>query len=271
MPEKTAGEKGELTREITEEARGVPCSATYQNRFWSLRNAFRLIGYNSGVDYRYVDQKDATKALFAEVAAELMAGIEGGRCRARFDPNAGLLSCDGHLPILFRIVRRWPSTTGSPMFSITRRARNPCVVILAIRLDQANEEIAYYFPFHSDEMKARPNIRFSESTQARMDSFRFSTITAVIEQFLCGNKLSSRIRCASPAKPRRPKGPQAKERTKEKAGAGGADGSEIEEGSDQLAIVSFEIAVEPGYLDELGNRFGHEVLPERLARSSNDH
>ena len=183
MPEKTAGEKGELTREITEEARGVPCSATYQNRFWSLRNAFRLIGYNSGVDYRYVDQKDATKALFAEVAAELMAGIEGGRCRARFDPNAGLLSCDGHLPILFRIVRRWPSTTGSPMFSITRRARNPCVVILAIRLDQANEEIAYYFPFHSDEMKARPNIRFSESTQARIgflslqhDNGRYRTI-----------------------------------------------------------------------------------------------
>jgi len=153
-----------------------------------------------------------------------MAGIEGGRCRARFDPNAGLLRCDGHLPILFRIVRRWPRTTGSPMFSITRRAGNPCVVIFAIRLDQANEEIADYFLFHSDEMKARPNIRFSESTQARMDSFRFSTITAVIEQFLCANKPvipnPTKTRCASPAKPRRPKGPQAKERTKEKAGGG---------------------------------------------------
>jgi len=39
VPEKTTGEKGELTGEIIEEARGVPCSATYQNRFGSLRNA----------------------------------------------------------------------------------------------------------------------------------------------------------------------------------------------------------------------------------------
>ena len=62
-------------------------------------------------------------------------------------------------------------------------------MILAVRLDDANEKIADYFLFHSDELKG-PNLRFSHSTQARMNAFRFPTLTALIEQLFARTETS---------------------------------------------------------------------------------
>jgi hypothetical protein len=87
----TLMKKGKLSPQIINETVGLPCTAILMQRFGSLREAYRLIGYTSPRDCEYIESRKGWAAVAARLANELAV---------KFQEHGGQTSIDGdHLTV----------------------------------------------------------------------------------------------------------------------------------------------------------------------------
>jgi DNA invertase Pin-like site-specific DNA recombinase len=133
--------KGSLNAKIINTTPGLPCTDTYLRRFGTLRNLYRLIGYNStkyGKDLnsykRWADINRANGALLREAFQKTGA-------RAIFDPATGCLRVNDSIDILF-VLAKWRKYNDRPArWSMYLRVRRAEVWIVVLRLGENNETI----------------------------------------------------------------------------------------------------------------------------------
>jgi DNA invertase Pin-like site-specific DNA recombinase len=61
------GQNGELSARTIDDADGMPTSAGYRHRFGSLIDAYKLVGYDPGRDYEFVQINRKLRTLYPEV------------------------------------------------------------------------------------------------------------------------------------------------------------------------------------------------------------
>jgi DNA invertase Pin-like site-specific DNA recombinase/lambda repressor-like predicted transcriptional regulator len=203
--------EGRLSEKIINGALGVPAINVYADRFGSLRNAYRLIGYDLKWDFDWIDRKAEFNEALRGVAADLIASLNKAGFAARFEPGVDVLTIEDHLAISLRLARSWQSPDpGKPLvWTINRRLFMPMGYIIAIRLGRGNNAVLDYLFLPTSEMTGI-KIRFTEVGLLRFEDHLFTTLVclakAVSNELICRprtGKKATTLGRASRSMPRR--------------------------------------------------------------------
>ncbi|MBI5320779.1 recombinase family protein [Bradyrhizobium sp.] len=174
--------QGRLSEAVINDTLGVPSIGVFCKRFGSLRNAYRLIGYQQKWNADWIDRKDAFNSIVNNTAADLIARLGKAGTAARYEAGTDTLMAN-NVAMSLRITRSWFSEGRRPIWTIYRRSVMLTGFILAIRLDEANEGVLDYFLLPTREMK-KDKIRFMEAGLSRLEPYRCENLAAVARAVL---------------------------------------------------------------------------------------
>jgi DNA invertase Pin-like site-specific DNA recombinase len=166
--------KGSLSAEIIDTTPGLPCSSTYLKHFGTLRNLYRLIGYNNTKYWddleayqRWADLSRANGTLLCEAFGKTGA-------QATFDPSIECLRVSDAVNICFGLAK-WRKYEGRPVrWTLRRRVRQPVGWTVAIRLGEDNQAVLDYVLLPSPSY-TRAWLWFSEESRPALKIERFET------------------------------------------------------------------------------------------------
>jgi len=154
--------KGRLSARVMNKTLGMPSTSLYNWRFGSLRNAYKLIGYEPKRKFDYLDTRRERAAMVAELASRIAGKIEASGGTAQFDENIGTLLINRNFNVSLRIARcQRRSGDGFLIWTIFHHACLPPGWIFAARLTETNNAILDYFLLPSTAM-TRQKLRVSE-------------------------------------------------------------------------------------------------------------
>lgn len=166
--------EGRLSEKIIDSTLGVPSIKVYCERFGSLRNAYRCIGYEPKWDLDWIDRRSEFNELLRDTAADLVARLKKVGSAACFEPGIDVLTVNERFAMSLRLTRSWQGTGREPIWTIHRRAILPSGHIIAIRLGEGKNRVLDYFLLPTREMIGS-KIRFMEAGLHRFDGRRFRT------------------------------------------------------------------------------------------------
>jgi DNA invertase Pin-like site-specific DNA recombinase len=212
--------EGRLSEKIINNTLGVPAINVYDERFGSLRNAYRLIDYELKWDFDWIDRKSEFNQLLSDTAANLIALLKKVGRVARFEPGIDVLTVDNRFVISLRLARSWQVPNGKLVWTINRRISLPKGHIIAIRLGEGNKNVLDYLFLPTSEM-TEIKIRFTEAGLWRFDGHFLATparlASAVLRKFTSHTSTCKTVIKSgrtSRAMSRRPKREQTKGRPK---------------------------------------------------------
>jgi DNA invertase Pin-like site-specific DNA recombinase len=217
--------EGRLSEEIINSTLGIPSIKVYCERFGSLRNAYRRIGYELEWDSDWIDRRSEFNELLRDTAADLAARLKKAGSVARFEPETGVLTINDRFAISLRLARSWRGPGRKPIWTINRRVFLPEGHIIAIRLGEGNNSVLDYFLLPTREMVGS-KIRFMEAGLDRFDGRRFrnsgqltkAVLYQIVRRAPTTGKTSISLGCASPTKSPPPKRAPTKGHSKGKTG-----------------------------------------------------
>lgn len=175
--------EGSLNEKIINNTLGVPSINVYSERFGSLRNAYRLIGYEFKWDFDWVDRRSEFNGLLRDTAADLAARLKKAGSVACFEPGLDVLTVNNRFAISLRLARSWLFPGRESIWTINRRIALPEGHIIAIRLGEGNNSVLDYFLLPTREM-VLSKIRFTEAGLHRFDGRRFRTVAYLTKAVL---------------------------------------------------------------------------------------
>src|SRR5207253_2326221 len=130
---------------IIDDTLGVPSIGVYCERFGSLRNAYRRIGYQPKWDFDWIDRRSEFSTLLRDTAADLAARLEKAGSVDRFEPGVDVLKVNDRSAISLRLARSWQDPKRNLIWTINRRNVLPGGHIIALRLGEGNNSLLDYF------------------------------------------------------------------------------------------------------------------------------
>jgi DNA invertase Pin-like site-specific DNA recombinase len=187
--------KGRLSLTIIKNSTEAVSPGTYRKRFGSLRNLYKLIGYNNPVEFGRVDTRNRTRALREELLTQIAEAFPNNvsivrpgvhwRSRLRF-PNGLIVSV-----LVARSVRPWKDTLGWLIDPVQRERK---FITLLARLDISNCSFLDLHVFPNIDRRKRFHISLSDSWLNR--GKRLSNISRLLE-------VVAQLRFARRIKPRK--------------------------------------------------------------------
>jgi DNA invertase Pin-like site-specific DNA recombinase len=155
--------KGILNSSIIRSASGVPCVSSYVKHFGSLRKAFALVGYEPPRNCDWIDAKRAWSDVLAVHAKQVAEALSLTlRAQVHLDEENACITVHGKGRICFQTarhsVRRKPHHLAD--WRVHRR-EGLSGLLVVLRLDEANKEIADYLVLPASKIK-RAYLRFSD-------------------------------------------------------------------------------------------------------------
>ena len=136
--------KGSLSAEIIDATPGLPATSTYKKHFGTLRNVYRLIGYNNTRYWNDLEGHQRWTELSLGYGAQLRESFEKAGKRAAFDPSLACLRLNDSVSICFGLAK-WRNHQGRRVrWTLRCRLGWPTGWIAAIRLGTNNEAIQDY-------------------------------------------------------------------------------------------------------------------------------
>ena len=201
-------EHGRLSISIIDRTPGLPCVATCQTHFGSIRNLYRLLGYTPKRNYEFLE----SRPLWAEQKTRLASRIRSAAKRAGYRTSTGgwtdSLRVNGTTCVSVRAARWTPpqEEAHAPHWTVQCDAHVPAGWIAAIRLTEHNKGILDYVLLPTDG-RVKRTIRFTDSARKRHDIACFETADALVRAII--RRLAKRV--PSRAKPT-PKSREARKR-----------------------------------------------------------
>jgi DNA invertase Pin-like site-specific DNA recombinase len=166
--------EGRLSEALINNTLGIPAINVYCDRFGSLRNAYRRIGYEADWDFDWIDRKDEFNQLLSDTAENIVAVLKMAGLAARYEPGIDQLTVEDRTAVSLRLARPWQTPTRKTMWTISRRNFLREGHIAVIRLATDRVHILDYLLLPTSEMIGR-RIRFTEARLDRFDGRRVAT------------------------------------------------------------------------------------------------
>src|SRR5580693_2345665 len=90
---------GRISGILIDEAEGLPSSTAFSHRFGTLVNAYRLIGYDPGIDYRFIEENRRLRKRHPELVAEVVQKISDLGASAVWNHETELLEVNGEMRV----------------------------------------------------------------------------------------------------------------------------------------------------------------------------
>jgi DNA invertase Pin-like site-specific DNA recombinase len=177
--------EGRLSETIINGTLGVPSINVYCERFGSLRNAYRRIGYELKWDSDWIERRDEFDMLLGTIAADLISRLGKAGSVAWFEPGIDVLTVSQKFAISLRLARSWRVPDRKLIWTINRRTVLPKGHIIAMRLGEGNNVVLDFILLPTEAM-TKSKIRFMEAGLNRFDGCRYETpaqlTTAILHQ-----------------------------------------------------------------------------------------
>jgi len=154
----------------------APVPVTYRDRFGSLMNAYRLVGYKSVHAYRYSKAGDQIRCMHRNLICRLTSTAHYTAGTTIFSEEKQVIQIDGTLAVAVVILPYLPrSNTVLPGWKLHFDRLEECNAILIARMDKSNMGILDHFLFPRT-LFARPSYRFTEETIKQFKRYKLRSL-----------------------------------------------------------------------------------------------
>ncbi len=168
-------EHGRISGILIDEAEGLPSSTAFSHRFGTLVNAYRLIGYDPGIDYSFIEENRRLRKRHPELVAAVVQKIADLGAHAIWNGVTELLEVNRELFVSIVLCRHTTTAAGSSRWLIRLDAGLKPDITIAVRMDAANEGIRDYYILPGLDMTWE-NLRVAEANGIYLDTYRFETL-----------------------------------------------------------------------------------------------
>nr|WP_283808823.1 recombinase family protein [Tardiphaga sp. P9-11] len=168
-------EEGSLSGLVIDERENMPSSSTYRYRFGSLTRAYELIGYEPDRDYRYIEINRNLRRSYPDVLATVTAGLREAGADVAFDATTDLLTINDEFTASLIIARSFQTQAGALRWRLRFDTGLVPDVVVALRMDAANEVPHDYYLFPSIDLNAS-HLRLQEDNPLALDAYRFDSL-----------------------------------------------------------------------------------------------
>jgi DNA invertase Pin-like site-specific DNA recombinase len=166
---------GRISGVIIDEAEGLPSSAAFQHRFGSLVTAYRLIGYDPGIDYSFIETNRKLRKQHPEIVALVIQRVQELGAVATWDAKTELLYLNGELRVSIVLCRHITTPGGASRWVVRLDAGLKPDITIAVRMDATNEGIRDYYLLPGLDMTWE-NLRMAEENGIYLDAYRFENL-----------------------------------------------------------------------------------------------
>ena len=145
MLEKLRGllkEHGRISGILIDETEGLPSSTAFRHRFGTLVSAYRLIGYDPGIDFSFIEENRRLRKRHPEIVASVVQQITALGAHALWNDETGLLDVNSEMRVSIVLCRHTQTGAGSSRWLVRLDASTKPDVTIAVRMDATNEGIA---------------------------------------------------------------------------------------------------------------------------------
>jgi DNA invertase Pin-like site-specific DNA recombinase len=160
---------------LIDEAEGFPSSSAFRSRFGSLVSAYRIIGYDPQIDYRFIEINRKLRQQHPRIVASVIQRIEALGASARWEESNELLWLNNELRISIVLCRHINTAAGSSRWWIRLDAGLKPDITIAVRMDATNEGIRDYYLLPGIDMTWE-HLRVAENNGVYLDVYRFDTL-----------------------------------------------------------------------------------------------
>lgn len=169
------GQHGHISGILIDETDDLPSSAAFRHRFGSLVSAYRLIGYNPGIDYAFIEINRRIRKQHPEMVASVIQKIQSLGASAVWDEAKDFLWVNQELRVSIVLCRHTTTLAGSSRWLIRLDASLKPDITIAVRMDATNENIRDYYLLPGIDMTWE-NLRVAEVNGIYLDAYRFDSL-----------------------------------------------------------------------------------------------
>ncbi len=166
---------GRICGMLIDEADDLPSSAAFSHRFGSLVSAYRLIGYEPGIDYSFIEINRKLRMEHPKIVASLIQRIGNLGAVATWDDQKHLLHLNNELRVSIVLCRHQITGGGSSRWVVRLDEGLKPDITVAVRMDATNEGIRDYYLLPAIDMTWE-NLRVAEENGVYLDAYRFETL-----------------------------------------------------------------------------------------------
>jgi DNA invertase Pin-like site-specific DNA recombinase len=166
---------GRICGMLIDEADGLPSSAAFSHRFGSLVSAYRLIGYEPGIDYSFIDINRKLRMEHPKIVASVTQQIGNLGAVAAWDDQTHLLHLNNELRVSIVLCRHLVTSGGSSRWIIRLDEGLKPDITVAVRMDATNGGVRDYYLLPAIDMTWE-NLRVAEENGVYLDAYRFETL-----------------------------------------------------------------------------------------------
>ena len=166
---------GRISGILIDEAEGLPSSTAFSHRFGTLLQAYRLIGYDPGIDYRFIEENRRLRKRHPEIVASVVQQVTALGGTAAWDRDTQLLNLNGELRVSIVLCRHTTTAAGASRWLIRLEAGLKPDITIAVRMDATNEGARDYYLLPGIDMTWE-NLRVAEANAIYLDTYRCDTL-----------------------------------------------------------------------------------------------
>jgi DNA invertase Pin-like site-specific DNA recombinase len=168
---------GELSTAVIDNTLGMPCTRLYHDRFGSLLEAYRRIGYSPSQDFSYLRVNVALQVDHEERITRLIADLESAGATVYRSPNADLLTINEELRVRYLTVRCCRAKRSEHRWFFRFDAAVPYDITIAARMNPQNQTVLDYFLVPRFENV--PSQIYSGAISSVLNIYRFGDLSVL--------------------------------------------------------------------------------------------
>lgn len=167
--------QGWLSGILIDEAEDMPSSSAYAHRFGGLVSAYKLIGYDPGIDYSYQEINKYLRTLYPEIVEDAIRRIQAMGGTVRREVTNDLLIVNDEMTVSVVISRCQRTEAGSLRWSIRLDTGLQPDFTIAIRMNGDNKSVLDYYLLPGLDVE-NPKIRLAENNGLALDAYCFDDL-----------------------------------------------------------------------------------------------
>ncbi|KUM24131.1 serine recombinase [Mesorhizobium loti] len=172
--------RGSLSGSIINAEPRCSTKSLYIHRFGTLQAAYKLIGYDASLNYRYFDINTLLHRRRLEIIEDLVSAIGRAGGMAHYDAKSALVRVNEEFTIAVWIARYRPTSYGYPRWPIKRRRQVVSDLTVLIRMKPDNVTIRDFLIAPAGDLQRVPPMLRSNSG-VRLDAFLFQSLDPLVE------------------------------------------------------------------------------------------
>lgn len=166
---------GRLSGILIDEEEGFPSSCAFRHRFGSLVTAYRLIGYDPGIDYSFIEINRTLRRMHPDIVADTIEKLQRPGTVILRDKETDLIHINGEITASIALCRHQTTGAGSSRWVIRLDERLRPDITVAARMNATNDEVRDYYLLPGIDMTWE-NLRVAEHNGIFLDVYRCDTL-----------------------------------------------------------------------------------------------